>query len=79
MRFICYAAGMAGYNTLILQQDLVYRQLADVLETDFAGDNHVLMELQDFYDACIFDLFSDNVDLRPVRKIFERLGEFIYD
>ena len=72
-------AGMAGYNTLRVQQYEVYDELADVLETDFAGGNQVLTELQDFYDSCITAYVSDDeLDLQTIRDLYQRLGQFLY-
>ena len=70
---------MAGYNTLTVQQFEVYDELANVLETDFAGGNQVLTELQDFYDSCITTHMSDEeLELRPIRDFYQRLGQFLY-
>ena len=66
---------MAGYNTLTVQQHEVYDELADVLETDFAGGNQVLAELQDFYDSCITTHMSDEqLELQPIRDFYQHLG-----
>ena len=68
---------MAGYDTLTVQQHEVYDELADVLETDFAGGNQVLTEMQDFYDSCITARISDDkLDLQTIRDFYQRLGQF---
>ena len=68
---------MAGYSPLIVQQFDVFDELADVLETQLVSGNSVLTELQDFYDACIVDKLSDDVNLQPFRDLFQRLGKSI--
>lgn len=68
--------GSARFTTLRLQQDQVYEDLADVIETDFAGENGVLMELKDLYDSCILAQVSDDFDLGPVLELYKELGKF---
>ena len=68
---------MAGYDTLTVQQFEVYDELANVLETNFTGGNHVLTELQDFYDSCITAYVSDDeVDIQTIRDLYQHLGQF---
>ena len=68
---------MAGYNPLTVQQFDVFDELADVLETKLVGVNSVLAEMLDFYEACIAEQLSDNVNLQPFRDLFQRLGKSI--
>ena len=72
---MCLLTGFARYTTLLVQQDLVYGELADVLETDFAGGKSVFMELKDLYDSCILAQVSDDVDLGPVMDLYQELGK----
>ena len=73
-----YTAGMAGYDTLIVQQYDVYNDLADILETDFTEGNEILTEMQDFYRSCIVaEQMNQTVAIiLPVRKFFQGLGQF---
>ena len=69
--------GMAGFNPITVQQFDVFDELADVLETKLVGVNSVLTELRDFYEACIAEQLTDNVNLQPFRDLFQRLGKSI--
>ena len=69
--------GMAGYGPLTVQQFDVFDELADVLETKVVGVNSVLAELRDFYDSCIAEQLSDDVNIQPFRDLFQRLGKSI--
>ena len=61
----------------------MYSDLAEVLDTDFAGGNKVLTELSDFYASCIASQlmneteFVDNL-LPVIRKLYQDLGTFSY-
>ena len=71
---------MAGYGALTIQQYGVYDNLADVLESDFAGGNDILLELQDFYDSCTAAQEANiTAALIPaVRKLYHDIGQYIH-
>jgi predicted metalloendopeptidase len=68
--------GMAGYDTLTVQQFDVYDDLADILETDFTEGNKILTEMQDFYRSCIVAAQMNQTEaiILPTRQFYQELG-----